>query len=73
MTERATGPAAPQSTPPASPRADGPAGDQRAGSQPANASALLNEAMSKSGLLWIEVSDDRTWPAWHVWDDGAAL
>jgi hypothetical protein len=29
--------------------------------------------MSKSGLLWIEVSDDRTWPAWHVWDDGAAL
>ena len=29
--------------------------------------------MTKSGLLWIEVDGDRTWPAWHVWDDGAAL
>ena len=39
----------------------------------ANLTALLGEAMSKSGLLWIDVADDRTWPAWHVWDDGAAL
>ena len=37
------------------------------------AAALLGEAMTKSGLLWIEVDGDRTWPAWHVWDDGAAL
>ena len=41
--------------------------------QPATASALLAEAMTKSGLLWIDVADDRTWPAWHVWDAGAAL
>ncbi|HET8988433.1 MAG TPA: hypothetical protein VFN43_07965, partial [Humibacillus sp.] len=34
--------------------------------------ALLNEAMTKSGLLWIDVAGDRAWPAWHVWDDGAA-
>ncbi len=39
----------------------------------ANLSALLGEAMGKSGLLWIDVADDRAWPAWHVWDDGAAL
>ncbi|MBC9821794.1 hypothetical protein [Terrabacter sp. MAHUQ-38] len=39
----------------------------------ATAAALLAEAMTKSGLLWIEVAGDRTWPAWHVWDDGAAL
>lgn len=41
--------------------------------QAAAATALLGEAMTKSGLLWIEVAGDRTWPAWHVWDDGAAL
>lgn len=40
---------------------------------PARGAALLAEAMGKSGLLWIDVDDDRTWPAWHVWDDGAAL
>lgn len=39
---------------------------------PAAVAALLSEAMTKSGVLWIEVDDDRTWPAWHVWDDGAA-
>jgi hypothetical protein len=39
----------------------------------ATAAALLGEAMTKSGLLWIEVAGDRTWPAWHVWYDGAAL
>lgn len=41
--------------------------------QSATAGALLAEAMTKSGLLWVEVAGDRTWPAWHVWDDGAAL
>ena len=34
--------------------------------------ALLSEAMTKSGLLWVDVPGDRAWPAWHVWDDGAA-
>lgn len=60
-------------TEPASPPANQPAAGPVAGPRPANASALLGEAMTKSGLLWIEVPDDRTWPAWHVWDDGAAL
>lgn len=32
--------------------------------------ALLSEAGKKSGLLWIDVPGDRTWPAWHVWLDG---
>ena len=42
--------------------------------QPApNVSALLGEAMAKSGLLWVDIAGDRPWPAWHVWDDGAAL
>ncbi|HEX5969819.1 MAG TPA: hypothetical protein VFY88_15175, partial [Intrasporangium sp.] len=40
---------------------------------PLNLSALLGEAMSKSGLLWIDVAEDRTWPAWHVWDDTTAF
>ena len=35
-------------------------------------SALLSEAGKKSGLLWIDVPGDRTWPAWHVWLDGTA-
>lgn len=33
-------------------------------------SALLSEAGKKSGLLWIDVPGDRSWPAWHVWLDG---
>ncbi len=37
-----------------------------------NVSALLGEAMSKSGLLWIEIPDGRTWPAWHVWTGDTA-
>jgi len=40
---------------------------------PLNLSALLGEAMSKSGLLWIDVAEDRTWPAWHVWDETTAF
>ncbi len=35
--------------------------------------ALLAEAASKSGLLWIDVPGDRAWPAWHVWADGQVL
>ena len=68
MTERATDPVP---DPQPDPQPD-PAAGQRDPSA-ASAAALLGEAMTKSGLLWIEVAGDRTWPAWHVWDDGAAL
>ena len=34
--------------------------------------ALVTEAMSKSGILWIEVSGDRAWPAWFAWEDDTA-
>ncbi len=34
--------------------------------------ALLAEAATKSGLLWVDVPGDRAWPAWHVWVDGTA-
>jgi len=43
-----------------------------ASGSPAAVAALVAEAMTKSGLLWIDVAGDRAWPAWHVWDDGAA-
>jgi hypothetical protein len=39
---------------------------------PLDLAALINEAMNKSDLMWIDVTDDRVWPAWHVWDDGTA-
>jgi hypothetical protein len=35
-------------------------------------SALLSEAGKKSGLLWIDIPGDRTWPAWHVWLEDTA-
>ncbi len=35
-------------------------------------SALLSEAAKKSGLLWIDIPGDRSWPAWHVWLDDSA-
>lgn len=35
---------------------------------PLNITALVNEAASKSGLIWIDVPGDRAWPAWHAWD-----
>ena len=63
MTERATEPVTEQPVP-ATEQAD----PQAAVPQPCSA-----RRWRKSGLLWIEVADDRTWPAWHVWDDGAAL
>ncbi|MEO7060783.1 MAG: hypothetical protein ABI083_13775 [Lapillicoccus sp.] len=34
--------------------------------------ALVTEAMSKSGILWVEVPGDRAWPAWFAWTDGTA-
>ena len=39
---------------------------------PADVTALLSEAMNKTGVLWVDAEGDRPWPVWHVWDDGAA-
>lgn len=33
---------------------------------------LVGEAMTKSGLLWVDVPGDRAWPAWHAWSEGTA-
>lgn len=34
--------------------------------------ALLAEAASKSGLVWLRpAGQTRAWPAWHVWHEGA--
>ncbi len=35
---------------------------------PLNITALVNEAATKSGLVWVDVPGDRAWPAWHAWD-----
>ena len=36
--------------------------------------ALLAEAASKSGLVWVRpAGQERSWPAWHVWHDGAVV
>ena len=61
--ESATPSAAPAATPTPAVAAP-PAPDPQA--------ALLAEAATKSGLLWVDVPGDRAWPAWHVWVDGAA-
>ncbi|HEU5143934.1 MAG TPA: hypothetical protein VFT81_02065 [Dermatophilaceae bacterium] len=37
-----------------------------------NASALVSEAMSKSGIIWVDVPGDRAWPVWHVWVEDTA-
>lgn len=43
-------------------------------SQSAVIAALVAEAASKSGLVWLRVpGSDRPWPAWHVWHEGAVL
>ncbi len=39
----------------------------RAGRPAGNATALVGEAMTKSGILWVEVPGDRAWPVWHAW------
>ena len=57
---------------PAEPVATAEAPAPAATASAAAVAALLGEAMTKSGLLWIDVAGDRAWPAWHVWDDGAA-
>ena len=36
--------------------------------QPAvNVTALVAEAMTKSGIIWLEIPRDRAWPVWHAW------
>lgn len=37
-----------------------------------NVTGLVEEAMTKSGVLWVEVPGDRAWPAWHAWAGGTA-
>nr|WP_284287974.1 hypothetical protein [Angustibacter aerolatus] len=40
---------------------------------PSPLDALVAEAASKSGLLWVRPAGSaRAWPAWHVWLDGSA-
>lgn len=36
-----------------------------------NLSALLTEAASKSGVIWVEVPAGRAHAVWHEWQDGA--
>ena len=33
---------------------------------------LLAVAMTRSGILWIDVPDDRAWPSWFAWVEGTA-
>lgn len=37
-----------------------------------NPAALLGEAMTKSGIMWIEIPGDRAWPAWYAWNGETA-
>ncbi|RJK98048.1 hypothetical protein [Vallicoccus soli] len=39
---------------------------------PAWAQALVAEACTRSGLLWVSVAGGRPVPAWHAWAEGAA-
>ena len=51
---------------PSAPRAD-PEPATRAPAAPTNITALVGEAMTKSGVIWVEVPGDRAWPVWHAW------
>lgn len=43
-------------------------------SAPGPHAALLAEAATKSGLVWVRPAGQRrAWPAWHVWHDGAVV
>lgn len=33
---------------------------------------LLGVAMTRSGILWVDVPGDRAWPCWFAWVDGTA-
>lgn len=42
--------------------------------QPAATAAVLAEAATKSGLVWLRPRGEaRAWPAWHVWHDDAVV
>ncbi|WP_200942035.1 hypothetical protein [Angustibacter sp. Root456] len=42
--------------------------------QPAATDAILAEAATKSGLVWLRPRGQaRAWPAWHVWHEGAVV
>ncbi|WP_216842705.1 hypothetical protein [Arthrobacter sp. NEB 688] len=57
MPDEATTDAPDTAVPPAPPRVD--------------VTKLVNEAASKSGLLWVRLPEGTTHPVWHVWhDDG---
>jgi hypothetical protein len=43
-----------------------PATDPEGGA-PTNVTALVGEAMTKSGVIWVEIPGDRAWPVWHAW------
>ena len=48
--------------------------EQAHASQGAATTALVAEAASKSGLVWLRPAGAaRWWPAWHVWHEGAVL
>jgi len=57
VTEATPPPTAPQ---PADPPVDPPA-------TLTNVTALVGEAMTKSGVIWVEIPGDRAWPVWHAW------
>lgn len=41
---------------------------------PSTQDALLAEAAGKSGLVWLRRNgEQRWWPAWHVWHEGAVV
>lgn len=42
-------------------------------SAPVNVSALLGEAMNKSGIMWIEIPGQSTHPVWFVWNGESAF
>ena len=51
----------------------GQADAERAGSDRAVRTALVEEACRRSSVLWLAYAGpDRPRPAWHVWSDGAA-
>ena len=49
------------------PEAAAPAAAVASAAPATNITALVGEAMTKSGIIWIEVPGDRAWPVWHAW------
>ena len=61
----------PESAAPAAPAARAAPAAPTATTAPAasatNVTALVGEAITKSGVIWVEVPGDRAWPGWHAW------